>query len=78
VSDAVEVAIQVRTLMDARDAARANWHTVVNDGRDEHTRRHWSATAGWLKRRADDIAAGREPDWPDASTSPPALDGPGE
>jgi hypothetical protein len=62
----------VAVLMAARDAARACWRQVVdeNDPYDEEMARHWSATAGWLKHRADKIRAGEEPDWPDSARQP--------
>lgn len=66
--------IQVETLMAARDAARADWRLVMGPPEskeiyDENQASHFSGMAGWLKRRADKIAAGQEPDWPDSSSA---------
>jgi hypothetical protein len=61
--------IQVDTLLAARDAAREARRLCWADDRDEHTIRHWGATAGWLASRAKKIGAGEEPDWPDAASS---------
>jgi hypothetical protein len=61
-----EHVVKGEALMEARDAARAAWRTCVNEGRSDDVCRHWSGMAGWLKGRADEIAAEREADWPDA------------
>lgn len=66
-----ERTVAVRTLMEARDAARADWRRVVGppdstEIYDENQARHFLGMAGWLRHRADKIAAGNEPDWPDA------------
>jgi hypothetical protein len=67
--------IQIETLMAARDAAREARRICWAEDRDEHTIRHWGATAGWLASRARKIEAGDEPDWPDAANS--ATEDPG-
>jgi hypothetical protein len=61
--------IQIDTLLAARDAAREARRLCWAEERDEHTIRHWGATAGWLASRAKKIEAGEEPDRPDAASS---------
>lgn len=61
--------VKVDTLLAARDSAREARRLCWAEDRDEHTIRHWSATAGWLASRAKKIGADEEPDWPDAANS---------
>jgi hypothetical protein len=56
-------------LLAARDYARTATRTGFTENRGQEFTRHWSATAGWLKHRAEQTRAGREPDWPDAAYS---------
>jgi hypothetical protein len=68
--------IQIKTLLDARDAARAHRRQAWDEDLGDEVARHWSATAGWLASRAKKIEAGEEPDWPDAAYSSGVDPGP--
>lgn len=70
-------AVAVGALREAADAAGKHWRESIDEGMDHAVPRHWSATRGWLRRRADAIEAGNEPDWPDAARMP-SIDPEGE
>lgn len=56
-----EKQIAIETLMAARDAARVCMRQAWDELDDDAMARHWSAVAGWLAHRAEEVANDGEP-----------------